>query len=200
MTRSDAPPRKVLMISSVKERRIRVRPDSLVSQISNIGPGEEYGIDGEVSLDFNRLGWWDGVLTANYLRRKSKVVDPFDNVTRRFGFTPNWEASAEYRHELKTFIDGFVSLNYNQTGARFINDVDKRDRLKTQGSLTVTVEHKVTDSLRISISSNNMLDQKETRFREFFAFVPGGGREVTATRFQRADWGRIVNVFVRLTF
>ncbi len=180
--------------------RLRASPDSLVSFISNIGPGEEYGIDSEVSLDFSRLGWWDGVLTANYLRRKTKVTDPFDNVTRRFGFTTNWESSAEYRHELRGFIDGHIGFNYSQTSARFINDVDKRDRLKTQASLTVTIEHRLNDTFRINISSNNVLDQKETRFREFFAFLPSGGREVTATRFQRADWGRIINVFLRATF
>ena len=180
--------------------RLRASPDSLVSFISNIGSGEEYGIDTEVSLDFSRIGWWDGVLTANYLRRHTSVTDPFDNVSRRFGFTTNWESSAEYRHELDTFIDGHIGFNYSQTGARFINDVDKRDRLKTQGSLTVTIEHRLNDTFRINISSNNVLDQKETRNRQFFAFVPGGGREVTATRFQRADWGRIINVFLRATF
>ncbi len=140
---------------------LRASPDSLVSLISNIGPGKEYGIDSEVSLDFSRFGWWNGVLTANYLRRHTSVIDPFDNVSRRFGFTTNWESSAEYRHELDTIIDGHIGFNFSQTGARFINDVDKRDRLKTQGSLTITIEHRLNDNFRINISSNNVLDQRK---------------------------------------
>lgn len=178
--------------------RLRASPNSVVSLIGNIGGGEEYGIDSEVSLDFSRLDWWDGVLKVNYLRRHTSVIDPFDNVKRPFGFTPNWESSAEYRHELRTFIDGYIGFNYSQTGARFINDIDKRDRLKTQASLTITIEHRITDNFRINISSNNFLNQRETRRREFFTFAPDGQRLVTANRVQDAKWGRIINAFIRV--
>jgi len=180
--------------------RLRASPESLVSFISNIGSGEEYGIEAEVSVDFSRLGWWDGVLKVNYLRRHTSVTDPFDNVTRPFGFTPNWESSAEYRHEINTFIDGHIGLNYSQTGARFINDIDKRDRLKTQGSVAITIEHRLSDTFRISLSANNILNQRESRRRQFFAFGPGDEREVRANRVQNAKWGRIINIFIRATF
>ncbi|MBT5241792.1 MAG: TonB-dependent receptor [Rhodospirillaceae bacterium] len=184
----------------LQDPRGRLSFNGLVSQIGNIGDGEEYGAEGEISIDFTRLGWWDGVLTADYLRRKTSVVDPFDNVSRRFGFTPNWETSFEYRHEIKTIIDGHVSVNYSQFGARFINDIDKQDRLKEGGSMTISLEHRLTDNIRINFSSNNFLNRTTIREREILAFAPEGGRVLTGTRRDRSQWGRIYNVFIRGTF
>ncbi|NKB43120.1 MAG: outer membrane beta-barrel protein [Alphaproteobacteria bacterium] len=184
----------------VEDPRGRLTFDGLVSFIGNIGDGEEYGAELEVSIDFTRLGWWDGVLTADYLRRKTSVVDPFDDVSRRFGFTPNWETSVEYRHEVKTIIDGHVSFNFSQFGARFINDIDKQDRLKEGGSLTISLEHRLTDNVRINFSSNNFLNRKTVREREILAFAPEGGRVLTGTRRDLSRWGRIYNVFIRATF
>ncbi|MFL2771419.1 MAG: TonB-dependent receptor domain-containing protein [Rhodospirillaceae bacterium] len=189
-----------LFYRDVQDVRGRVTFDGLVSQISNIGAGIEYGLDSEVSLDFSRLGLWDGVLTANYLRRHTSVVDPFESISRRFGYTPNWDASVQYRQEIKTLIDGFISFDYKQTGDRFINDIDKRDRLFTEGSLTVTIEHKLNNRFRINLASNNVLNAKETRDRMFFDSGSGGMRQVTATRKQKAKWGRIYNIFLRGTF
>lgn len=184
----------------VQDARGRLSFNGLVSQIGNIGDGTEYGAEVEVSVDFSRLGWWDGVLTADYLRRKTSVVDPFDNISRRFGFTPLWETSVVYRHEVKTIIDGHVSINFSQFGARFINDLDKEDRLKEGGSLTLSVEHKLSENLRINFSTNNFLNRNITRDRKILAFAPDGSRVLTGTRRDRSQWGRIYNVFIRATF
>lgn len=189
-----------LFYRDVQDARGRVTFNGLVSQFGNIGDGEEYGADVEVSLDFSRLGWWDGVLTADYLRRKTSVVDPFDNVSRPFGFTPDWTTSIEYRHEVDTLIDGHVSFNFSQFGARFVNDIDKLDRLKEGGSLTISVEHRLTDNLRINLSTNNFLDRKITRERRNLVFAPDGSRTLASTRTDRSQWGRIFNLFIRGTF
>lgn len=189
-----------LFYRDVQDARGRVTFNGLISQIGNIGDGTEYGAEAEVSLDFSRLGWWDGVLTADYLRRKTSVVDPFDNVSRRFGFTPLWDTSVEYRHEVKTIIDGHVSFNFSQFGARFINDLDKEDRLKEGGSLTLSLEHRLTDNVRINFSSNNFLNRTTTRERRILAFAPEGGRVQTGSRRDVSKWGRIYNVFIRATF
>lgn len=189
-----------LFYRDVQDARGRVSFDGLVSQFGNIGDGEEYGADVEVSLDFSRLGWWDGVLTADYLRRKTSVVDPFDNISRSFGFTPDWTTSIEYRHEVDTLIDGHVSFNFSQFGARFVNDIDKVDRLKEGGSLTLSVEHRLTDNLRINFSTNNFLNRKIIRQRRSFAFAPDGSRVLAELRRDRSEWGRIFNVFIRGTF
>lgn len=184
----------------LQDARGRLSFNGLVSQIGNIGDGTEYGAEVEVSVDFSRLGWWDGVLTADYLQRKTSVVDPFDNISRRFGFTPLWETSVVYRHEVNTIIDGHVSFNYSQFGARFINDIDKEDRLKEGGSLTLSVEHKLTENIRINFSTNNFLNRKITRERQILAFAPDGSRVQTGTRRDLSRWGRIYNVFIRATF
>lgn len=184
----------------VQDARGRLSFDGLVSQIGNIGDGQEYGAEAEISIDFTRLGWWDGVLTADYLHRKTSVVDPFDNISRRFGFTSNWETSVVYRHEVKTIIDGHVSINFSQFGPRFINDIDKQDLLTEGGALTLSVEHRLTENVRINFSTNNFLNRKIIREREILAFAEGGGRVLTGTRRDRAQWGRIFNVFIRGTF
>lgn len=189
-----------LFYRDVQDARGRVSFDGLISQIGNIGDGEEYGADVEVSLDFSRLGWWDGVLTADYLHRKTSVIDPFDRVPRPFGFTPDWTTSIEYRHEIKTFIDGDISFNFSQFGARFINDIDKVERLKEGGSLTISIEHRLTDNLRVSLSSNNFLDRKTNRERRNLVFAPDGTRVLSSIRRDRSQWGRIFNVFIRGTF
>lgn len=189
-----------LFYRDVQDAAGRVSFDGLVSQFGNIGDGEEYGADVEVSLDFSRLGWWDGVLTADYLHRKTSVVDPFDNVSRSFGFTPDWETSIEYRHEIRTIIDGNISFNFSQFGARFVNDIDKVDRLKEGGSLTISIDHRLTDNLRINLSTNNFLNRKIIRQRRSLAFAPDGSRVLTGTRRDRSQWGRIFNVFIRGTF
>ena len=189
-----------LFYRDVQDARGRVTFDGLISKISNIGGGEEYGFDGEISLDFTRLNWWDGTFTASYLRRHTEVTDPFDNVTRPFGFTPNWEAKVEYRHEIDTIIDGNISIMYSQTGARFINDIDKVDRLKSEPSLTINLLHRVTENIHIGLWINNFLDGKTVRNRRSLVFVPGGGRQLSGTRLDRHQWGRIYNFFLRGTF
>ena len=184
----------------VQDARGRLSFNGLVSQIGNIGDGTEFGAEVDISLDFSRLGWWDGVLSADYMHRKTSVVDPFDNVSRRFGFTPDWKTSFEYRHDVRTIIDGNISFNYSQFGTRFVNDIDKQDRLKEGGSLTLSIEHRLFENVRINFSTNNFLNRKTTRVREILAFAPDGTRVLNGARHDRSQWGRIYNVFIRATF
>jgi outer membrane receptor protein involved in Fe transport len=174
--------------------------NGLISQPGNIGGGEEYGAEAEASLQFAELNWWDGVLTASYLRRKTSVTDPFDGRVRRFGATPNWEFNFDYRHEVDFIIDGQLGINFNQAGSRFIYDLDYIERYKEGGSLTVSIEHNISDRFRINLSSNNFINRLLTRDRVLFAVQPGGGRIQTGERVERHKWGRIFNLFVRGTF
>jgi outer membrane receptor protein involved in Fe transport len=185
---------------SVEDVSGRTTFNGLISQPGNIGDGTEYGAEAEVSLQFNRLGWWDGVLTSSYLHRHTSVTDPFDGRTRRFGSTPNWEAKFEYRHDVDYIIDGNISFNFGQSGQTYIYDLDYIERVEEGGSLTISVEHRLSDNFRINFSSNNLLNRLLTRDRQLFAPVPGGGRTLVGERRERHKWGRIFNVFIRGTF
>lgn len=175
--------------------------NGLLSQPGNIGDGTEYGAEVEASLQFTRLGWWNGVLTASYLRRDTSVTDPFDGRTRRFGLTPHWESKVEYRHDVDFIIDGHVSFNFSQSGATYIYDLDYIERIKEGGSLTLSVEHRLNDYFRLNFSTNNFLNRLQRRDRQLF--VPGGTigtRTLIGERKERHKWGRIFNVFIRGTF
>ncbi len=174
--------------------------NGLISQPGNIGDGREYGAEVEASLQFTRLNWWDGVLTTSYLRRKTSVTDPFDGRTRRFGNSPNWEFKLDYRHDVDFVIDGYIGVNFSQSGSRFIYDLDYIERFKEGGSLTLTIEHELSENLRLNLSSNNFLNRLLVRDRELFAVQPGGGRTAIGRRVERHKWGRIFNIFVRGTF
>lgn len=174
--------------------------NGLISQPGNIGDGKEYGAEAEVSLQFTRLNWWDGVLTASYLRRKTSVTDPFDGRTRRFGNSPNWELAFDYRHDIDFFINGYFGINLSQSGSRFIYDLDYIERYKEGASVTVSIEHELSENFRINFSSNNFINRLLVRDRELFAVQPGGGRTAIGQRVERHKWGRIFNIFVRGTF
>lgn len=185
---------------SVEDVSGRTTFNGLISQPGNIGDGTEYGAEAEASLQFTRLGWWDGVLTASYLQRHTSVTDPFDGTKRRFGSTPNWEAKFEYRHDVDFIIDGNISFNISQSGPTYIYDLNYIERVEEGASATVSIEHRLTDNVRINISSNNFLNRLLTRDRQLFAPGPNGGRILVGQRRERHKWGRIINFFVRGTF
>ncbi len=114
-----------------------------ITQPGNIGNGSEIGAEVELSLQFTRLGWWDGILTTKYLYRDTSVTDPFIGMERNFDQNPDWEFEISYRHDINTLIDGYVDLIYRENGQKHIFDFDYIESIKEAGAWTVVVTHQL---------------------------------------------------------
>lgn len=172
--------------------------NNLVSQPGNLKSGREYGAKAEISLQFTRLGWWDAALSADYLRRNTSVVDPFDGRSRNFGSTPDWEFNLKYRHDLDYLIDGYLDVSFSRKGENFVYDLGYIERHQEDGSLTLKFLHQLGKNSQIDLTIFNALDRTRVRDREIFTPLIGGGRDLFAHRVEQDTWGRIFALRYRI--
>ncbi len=173
----------------------RVLFRDLISQPGNIGSGSEKGGEAELSLQFTRLGWWDGILTTKYLYRDTSVTDPFSDTKRSFDQTSDWEFEVSYRHDVDTVIDGYVNLSYSENGRKLIHDIDYIENVKDSGTLSIVLAHQIQKNMELRATVRNLVnDGRIRRDRQLFEPDAQGGRQQIGSRFERHEWGKFFSL------
>ena len=173
----------------------RVLFQDSISQPGNIGSGSEIGAEVELSLQFTRLGWWDGILTTKYLFRDTSVTDPFSGLERNFDQNSDWEFEISYRHDVNTLINGYVDLSYSENGEKQIHDLDYIENIKDSGTLSIVLAHQLRKNMELRATARNLLnDGRIRRDRQLFAPRIGATREAIGNRFEQHEWGKFFSL------
>ncbi|MDX2225080.1 MAG: TonB-dependent receptor [Rhodospirillaceae bacterium] len=162
--------------------------DGRVSQPGNIGDGREYGAELEASLKLAGLGLWDGTLTSTYLRRSTRVTDPFSGAKRRASDEPAYELSVNYKHEIKP-LDTLLTFIVSKQGQEFDFELDNAEREVDQLSLSIFADYNLFKEFSIHAEVGNILDRKSIRERTFYLVNAIDGRVGRRDR-REATWGR----------
>jgi outer membrane receptor for ferrienterochelin and colicins len=172
--------------------------DGLISQPGNIGSGKEYGVEGEVSLNFSAFGWFNGVVTSSYLRRHSEVTDPFSGNKRRLAARPNYELRISYKQDF-SFMPASLSWFFIKRGRQFDFDLDETASFVEQPTADVTFEYRFTDKASLSVIAGNVFNRRTTTDRTGFLVGAIDGR---IGRYERETqtWGRYWVVALKGSF
>ena len=166
-----------------------------ITKPGNIGSGSEVGAEVELSLQFTRLGWWDGILTTSYLYRDTSVTDPFSGLERSFDQNPNWEFNITYRHDVDTLIDGYIDFIYSKNGQNQIYDFDYIESINEAGQFRITVTHQIRKNLELKATARNIINNgRIRRDRLLFGLNNDNDRVPIGSRFEQHEWGKFFNV------
>ena len=172
----------------VSDVRGKVSFNATVSQPGNIGDGREIGGELEASLKLNALGLWDGTLTSTYLRRDTRVTDPFNGQKRRFAGKAPYEFSVNYRHELKP-INTQLAFIFSKVGKVFDYDLDDTERAGDTLNFSLFADTTWRDELSFHYELGNILNRKSKRERTVYLVNAIDGR-VARFDSRTATWGR----------
>lgn len=172
----------------VTDVRGKVAFNAFVSQPGNIGPGREFGGELEASLKLNALGLWDGTLTSTYLRRDTRVTDPFNGGKRRFAGKAPYEMSVNYRHELKP-LNTQLAFLFSKVGKVFDYDLDDTEKSGDTLSFSIFADTTWREELSFHFEVGNILNRKSRRERSVYLVNAIDGR-VSRFDSRTATWGR----------
>ncbi len=160
----------------------------ILSQPGNIGSGREYGAELEASLKLENLGLWDGTLTSTYLRRSTRVTDPFSGRQRQFAGKTAYEASVIYKHELRP-LNTLLTFIVNKNAASFDFDLDRAESLEDDVNISIFADYTWLKQFSIHVEGGNLTNRVGTRRRNVYAVNAIDGR-VGRNDERTATWGR----------
>lgn len=173
----------------------RVLFQESITKPGNIGSGSEIGAEVELSLQFTRLGWWNGILTTSYLYRDTSVTDPFSGLQRSFDQNPDWEFNISYRHDVDTLIDGYVDLIYSKNGQKQIYDFDYIESINEAGDFRIVLTHQIRKNVELRATARNVFTNgRIRRDRLLFGLNAQSDRVPIGNRFETHEWGKFFNV------
>lgn len=172
--------------------------DGIISQPGNIGSGRELGFDADGSIRLESLGLVDGVINASYLRRSTRVTDPFTGERRPFAFTPRYEFNASYRQELG-FVPASASISFRKTGRQFDFDLDETTTFVEEPNIDLVLDYRFSDKVSMYLTLGNALNRETTTDRTGYLLNAIDGR---IGRFERETqtWGRYWLATLKGTF
>jgi outer membrane receptor protein involved in Fe transport len=172
----------------VDDVRGKVSFNATVSQPGNIGRGREFGGELEASLRLNSLSLWDGTLTSTYLRRDTRVTDPFSGRKRRFAGKAPYEFSVNYKHEIKP-VDTQLTFIVSKQGKVFDYDLDDTEKAGDTLNFSLFADTTWRKELSFHAEVGNILNRKSKRERSVYVVNAIDGR-VSRFDSRTATWGR----------
>jgi outer membrane receptor protein involved in Fe transport len=135
---------------------------AFVLQPINVGDGEVYGIEFDLSSDLGFLGLPDTGVFGNLSLLDSKVTDIFGG--RRFNSQSEYVYNFGFIQNLRTF-GGAFGATYRKQGAAYGRMISEEVTTTYGADLEVFVEKRFGDSFTIRAVGSNLLDGKK---REVF--------------------------------
>jgi outer membrane receptor for ferrienterochelin and colicins len=134
---------------------------------TNIGKGEVWGVEFDMSVPLTFVGLPDTGLFANYTYLDSKVRDPFTNQRRRFNYQPRHVYNAGFIQTVRSLDASFgasVSGRSKSQGSNFDEVVD----LRYGADLEAFVEKRFGERFVMRLSVQDILRRtKSEDFRKF---------------------------------
>jgi outer membrane receptor for ferrienterochelin and colicins len=146
---------------------------------SNIGNGETWGVEFDLSVPLTFFGLPDTGLFANYTYLDSKVRDPFTNERRRFNYQPRHVYNAGFIQTVRSIDASFgasVSGRSKSQGSNFDEIVD----LRYGADLEAFVEKRLGDRFVVRLSVQDIL--RRTKSEDFRKFDGDNVAEILANR------------------
>lgn len=158
-------------------------PLDLQSARGNIGDGNRYGVNLDISTRLDRFGLRNALFTTGLSVRDSEVTDPFLGIKRRMRNNGRWSARASFRHDVTNIGLGygfFYSTNSNDGSGRLEIDIIDTEERKYHANLSAFVEKQAFGNYTFRLEAQNITDNEycRTRIRYLGATVAGIVEEI----------------------
>lgn len=123
----------------------------------NIGDGEVWGYEVDVSTPLGFIGLPDTGFFANYTSLESERTDPFTGITTTFNAQPEYVYNWGLSHNMDAWNTSF-GFSYRKQGmsrSLFLGEIEDQ---WYDANLEVFVEHRLTENMVVRLVGNNLLD------------------------------------------
>ncbi len=133
-------------------------PGTDLGATGNVGNGQRYGVEWELSLKLDWLHLPGAIIEAQYERKWSSVRDPFTGKKRTFSFQSPTNYSFEFRHDV-TAWNLFYGIAYDN-GSRFRDfEIDEIRSIKNQGTLDAFIEYRFPNGWTLRLDGEKTPDR-----------------------------------------
>jgi outer membrane receptor for ferrienterochelin and colicins len=164
----------------------------------NLGSGRHYGAELETSLQLQKLGLIDAVISGTFLWQDSSVEDPFTGERRRFADQERYEINIDARHDLSKW-----AMNYGFVmtvkGPKIRSDFETFERERAATDLRIFLERRFENGIVGRLFWGNALRGKTKRTRIVYATSQAAG-DVLRTELRTQKQGGFYGFSVRGTF
>lgn len=138
-----------------------------VYQPRNIGDGEVWGVEFDLSTPLGFVGLPDTGVFANYTYLDSRTTDPFTGERRRFNNQPRHVYNIGFIHNVRPWDLSFGASLSGRSNA-FESNFDETVELRYSPDLEAFVERRFGRSVVLRLSAQNLLNRtKRELFRKY---------------------------------
>jgi len=162
-----------------------------VFQPLNIGDGETWGLEFDLSTPLDFMGLDNTGFYANYAYMDSDIIDPFTGTERKFRNQPDFVYNVSLTQDFPAISAG-AGISFQKRGDSLETEFEEYVTTEYDGNLEAFFEMNFGDSTVVRLSGTNLLDQEKLEFiRDFGEIV---------NEIQREQSSRTFTVTVRSTF
>ncbi|RHW17989.1 TonB-dependent receptor [Sphingomonas gilva] len=133
----------------------------------NIGDGQTWGAEFDLSVPLTGFGMPDTGLFANYTYLDSKTIDPFTREERRFNNQPHHVYNVGFIQTVRSLDASFGATISGRSGA-FESNFDEVINLRYDPDLEAFVEKRFGENFVLRLTVQNILDRrKKEDFRKY---------------------------------
>ena len=180
--------------------------DGSVYTPRNIGDGQVWGIEFDLSTPLGFIGLPDTGFFANYTYLDSETTDPFTGEERRFNNQPHHVYNVGFIQTLRAINTSF-GASISGRSASLESNFDETVRLTYDPDLEAFLEYRFSRNLLVRFSAQNLLNRAK---REYFTKFDGDSFEeilenraagdVDEFEIERERSGRLFQVTLRAAF
>ncbi|ACI97742.1 TonB-dependent receptor plug domain-containing protein [Rhodospirillum centenum] len=177
-----------------------------VYQARNIGDGETWGVEADLSLPLDFAGLPDTGVFANYTWLDSSITDPFTGEDRRFNNQPRHVYNVGFIQTLPSWDVSFGASLSGRSGAEE-SSLDETIDLRYGQELEAFIEKRFAERFVLRLTGTNLLNRKK---KEDFRFFDGDSvaemlearrtGDVDEAEKEREESGALFQVTLRAAF
>ncbi len=173
-------------------------PDSFVYSADNVGDGEVWGIEFDMSTPLTAIGLPDTGVFVNYSWLDSEVEDAFG--TRRFNNQSNYVYNLGFIHDLPDHGWSF-GMSYRKQGDAESRVLAEEVRTEYDADLEAFVEKRFSEDFVVRLTGSNLLDaSKDEFFRKFDNEADQADRDYDEFEIESENSGPLVQLIARYSF
>jgi outer membrane receptor protein involved in Fe transport len=173
-------------------------PGTFVLQPANVGNGEVYGVEFDMSTSLGFLGMPNTGVFANVSWLDSEVTD-FAG-TRRFNGQSDYVFNVGFIQDLPSINSAF-GVTYREQGDAFDRIVGEEIFTSYGGELEAFIEHRIGNRATIRLVASNLLDgSKDEIFNKFTTIDDQLNRDFDEYELETENAGPVFQIMVRYAF
>ena len=173
-------------------------PGTFVLQPANVGDGEVYGIEFDLSASLGFVGLPETGVFANFSLLDSEITD-FAG-TRRFNGQSDYVFNVGFIQNLPSINSAF-GVTYREQGDAFDRIVGEEIITSYGGELEAFIEHRIGNRATIRLVASNLLDgSKDEIFNKFTTIDDQLNRDFDEYELETESAGPVFQIMVRYAF